>query len=953
MISVELFEPVLQDGIRNPNFFNGRLLTAEDLQDLQRANRSQHRQLAQAIGEGVVAGLEVSVKTGTGESAEPVVVVRAGLAFNRSGDAVALARDVDVALVRSSQQAESAAGMFAECVPRPAQEHAEAPGLYVLSALPASGAEGHAPRTELGAPGAASACAARYATEGVKFRLAALRTAALPAGSLLNIRQDLAQLHDQLERQAVGLPSASDPLLSKFRNLAAYVCFGVEDHANFALAPLRRDNGSSNYLRYGPLDAMRELGALCDCEVPLALLYWSRLGVRFVDLWSVRRSPASPLVAPAWPFHAGARRMAEAQAMFLQFQEQLHEMELGGKRLALVRAKEYFRFLPPGGYVSTAPGTFSIEEFFRDLDFDRVPVDRATLRRLIRHSLFLEPIDLASAPPILLYEGPSPAGYVLFLREEVRPEVAPAPPAAEPPPAAAPRPGKMEITLAFDKESAKSDKLQKLLEQAKLKVDQKALRIFAEDQLTGIEYDAELLPAGSSTGSNENPLVKSGSKFLLYARIRYLPAGGYLVQVNSKILQDASQEVTVREGETRLVQFELSLRKKAPDKKPPDIKFDAAWIKPLWFEKMVLIRKLLKYPWPPPQWKNTPPLPLPPDPPVDWLRDWAPDLRKEYPRAPIDPGEIKFYLDPKYDPNEIAYHPYAFAVFGRCGAFVPLILTPKGGTFPPPVPTTRAKVGGLTAEGYGRRLEEYGLDSLDALAAAWTGLVQEAIGRSESAAVLLLNEARSMGASVSKSPLMVEHFESLEQEALAEAGVKDVNDLANADPKKLAGKLKPDSGISEARVYRAVEAARMIVPSDVWSLESDKLGLSSGEINALKEKGVTTAGEFRALSAQPLERAKLEAALGGGAAAAARVDSIATSVDTTVAEAEAQRDKVAPSTTLREVTPSEGRALAELGVSSVHDVATADVQRLATAFAGDVNRATVVRDAALARLRPR
>ena len=39
MESIELLTPILLDGIRNTHFFNGRLLTADDLRVEQQANR--------------------------------------------------------------------------------------------------------------------------------------------------------------------------------------------------------------------------------------------------------------------------------------------------------------------------------------------------------------------------------------------------------------------------------------------------------------------------------------------------------------------------------------------------------------------------------------------------------------------------------------------------------------------------------------------------------------------------------------------------------------------------------------------------------------------------------------------------------------------------------------------------------------------------------------------------
>jgi hypothetical protein len=53
-----LLESILDQGIRNTNFFNGRILTADDLRTEQDANRQQHEQLGQAIGAGIVNGLD-------------------------------------------------------------------------------------------------------------------------------------------------------------------------------------------------------------------------------------------------------------------------------------------------------------------------------------------------------------------------------------------------------------------------------------------------------------------------------------------------------------------------------------------------------------------------------------------------------------------------------------------------------------------------------------------------------------------------------------------------------------------------------------------------------------------------------------------------------------------------------------------------------------------------------
>ena len=80
---ISLQQPILDGGIRSINFFNGRLLSARDLTREQTANREAERRLAQAIGEGVAYGLEVS-KFNASTQESHVVTVEPGLAISRS-----------------------------------------------------------------------------------------------------------------------------------------------------------------------------------------------------------------------------------------------------------------------------------------------------------------------------------------------------------------------------------------------------------------------------------------------------------------------------------------------------------------------------------------------------------------------------------------------------------------------------------------------------------------------------------------------------------------------------------------------------------------------------------------------------------------------------------------------------------------------------------------------------
>ena len=110
----QLCEPVLNNGVRTTNFFNGRLLAAEDLQALQDADRRHRAALCLAIGSGVVSGLEVAVESTGADGANAVVSVSPGLAVTRSGVMIQLATGADVVLARQTPGA-SDSGEFSDC----------------------------------------------------------------------------------------------------------------------------------------------------------------------------------------------------------------------------------------------------------------------------------------------------------------------------------------------------------------------------------------------------------------------------------------------------------------------------------------------------------------------------------------------------------------------------------------------------------------------------------------------------------------------------------------------------------------------------------------------------------------------------------------------------------------------------------------------------------------------
>src|SRR5689334_9771718 len=122
----QLGEAILDNRQRSINFFNGRLLSAEDLSQEQTANREARRALGQAGGPGIAFGLEV-VRPGGGNAQNPVVTVLPGLAVNRRGQTLDLPVQIDLTLTRPLDEGAAGASGFSDCIP-------PQPGVYVAGA---------------------------------------------------------------------------------------------------------------------------------------------------------------------------------------------------------------------------------------------------------------------------------------------------------------------------------------------------------------------------------------------------------------------------------------------------------------------------------------------------------------------------------------------------------------------------------------------------------------------------------------------------------------------------------------------------------------------------------------------------------------------------------------------------------------------------------------------------
>ena len=279
-------------GVASTSFFNGRLLSAEDLLAEQTSNRQARQILGQAIGDGVAWGLFVSESTLGSPSSSPTVSISAGVAVSRSGLGLRLTQGVDVLLTTPPDPAAvpSTSG-FSACQPPQQGVYITGEGVYLLVISPASFKDGQAPANGFG--GINSACTTRSVVNTVQFRLLPLPGADLSDGN-------------------------------KARNRIAYQCTAAASLVDAASDPY-----GPGVTRTSLIDNLRP-AFLTDCDVPLAVISWSILGgIRFVDNWSVRRRLTSRLEQGA--FLNLARRL-ETEAMIAQFDDQIRTMA-GGKRI--------------------------------------------------------------------------------------------------------------------------------------------------------------------------------------------------------------------------------------------------------------------------------------------------------------------------------------------------------------------------------------------------------------------------------------------------------------------------------------------------------------------------------------------------------------------------------------------------------------------------------------------
>ena len=395
----DLESPILTNGIKNTHYFNGRLLTAQDLRDDQNAQRQQRQQLGRALGHGIVHGLEVTLGS---SGSIPVVHITPGLAVNRLGQPLEIKKEpetlthIEVALLPEAEEIARDAGLFATCSP-PQTDVLFNGGVFILAMEPASGYAEKAPMHELNGNGVARDCGDRYAVEGVTFRLINV--------SLNNPSVVAAPVASAISSALNANTTAS---LSRARNLLAQLCLDTRESAEIG-----KDLVAYVQKTAPPAGLLERLTTLTSCAVPLALLYWHNDGIRILDMWAVRRRVAQVDNSLVWPPPTSDHQLAEGEAAFLQFQGHVAALLKAGSsvtnaQLTGAAAADYFPYLPSAGVLplSTAvyPRGFNYIQFFADLTTNTpAEIEYAHVESLLRRSFAYPPVNVQADAEFYLY----------------------------------------------------------------------------------------------------------------------------------------------------------------------------------------------------------------------------------------------------------------------------------------------------------------------------------------------------------------------------------------------------------------------------------------------------------------------------------------------------------------------------------------------------------------------
>ncbi len=400
-----LLEPITDSGIKNTNYFEGRLLSARDLREQEQANQRHRRNLGMLAGSGIHSGLTVTVEDAGDVSNSPVVRVAGGKAVNLEGDVLELPADyVNLQLSRILQPPDVDATGFRDCSVEMSETLAPSgAGLYVLLMSPSSKYEGYALKSGLQNRGIAHNCARAYVVEGVQFRLVQFDPLAMP-----DVSEGTKTLLEDVYLDASDPVAPTDyQKLSKLQNIIAHICYGTEASKLSQTSVFK--TVANPVVGFDALLG-NNLG-LEKCDIPLAMIYWTFDGIGFVDNWAVKRKPH--------PYHnlsvnfsfSENRSGAVFEAMLFQFQDQVDNLLLANltlTELLNLSAFDYFQFLPPVGVLPRQSGAF--KGFDPEKFFSRQPhrapeyISEHQVREAFLQSAHYAPIAVSEKQLVWLYK---------------------------------------------------------------------------------------------------------------------------------------------------------------------------------------------------------------------------------------------------------------------------------------------------------------------------------------------------------------------------------------------------------------------------------------------------------------------------------------------------------------------------------------------------------------------
>jgi hypothetical protein len=943
-MDTQFLESIFVDGIQHPNFFNGRILTATDLRDEQKANLRRSHYLGQALGSGVVSGLEVKISPSDGSALE----ITEGLAINPRGETLALpVEKMTLHLTVKEQLVAASSSPFAPCSPPAAATSTGlVPTNYYLLALASAtkfSETNNALHSGLGTSN--NRCTSRYEEVGVQFKLVPLTehdfVSSIPATALDN------------------------------RSRLAHVCFGTNQLRAIASQP-----NSEEQLSYGLVDALyNDPLRLTECDVPLAVFQFQSNTLRFVDMWAVRRialpaqHPQSYLNDP-FSFYVSSRRPAEAAAFFLQFQDHLEDLRtnptLTTAQVAGVVASQYFEYLPAAGYLpiqaSSGDRRFRITSFF-GTELPTQSLEPENLRLLFRDALYAEPIR-PGIDEVDIYQvtgTPSNKPYRIFTRRTsitlvvTEPEEIPEAEPEETTPTVST--GDLYVAvLSTTGEAIAAEYIQS---------------VQATNQSTMKTYTAQLITSWSSKSllqkRYQSHVQKAQSETKQYyaiaadlnrvddyaiakqATVAYffnnLPAGKYTIKANSAhaIYYGVTKSVNVRaniDNFTDVVIRKQSLTIPHDDihvdddyLSPDGIIFDGYWFDPRWPEFY-------------PNWEEEvfePGFGVIDPSPEDWILQDDPLVSLqletllrdiENPRVAMAGSEI--YIRKDYDPAQPGETVTAF-VQTQDGSRFPVIPLAADNALDKPATVDRTEILDFDRATVDR-LGAFGLSGIDAFASAPTNLVAGILGQSvEYSASLIADVQTTLQEDFRNGYLSYPGITKNQSDALKAEFDSKVG-LANASSDIVVRIL---GDVSSSFANRFLADVRITLPQEAFDLASTgidasgqenltAIGVSSNK--AFLDRSMTEAGRRQLIETLGVSEATLDRYLGTAALGVTKGELMST-----------PEKSIGTLATI----PSDLKAsLVSAGIGSAKVLANANPNDLATKIGVSIAETTAIVDAA-------